>query len=107
FLAPWIYRHDPRQMETFYYMARPSQDAHTAQYRRIADHWRDVSHTPDDDVVCRMITDDRIDILVDLSGHFDYNRLGVFARRPAPVQFTFPNYPGTTGVDGIDYFFTD
>ena len=35
------------------------------------------------------------------------NRLPLFAQRAAPVQATFPNYPGTTGVSEIDYIFTD
>jgi predicted O-linked N-acetylglucosamine transferase (SPINDLY family) len=53
------------------------------------------------------IRDDRMDILVDLSGHFAFHRLGVFAHRPAPVQVSFPHYPGTTGSDCIDYLLTD
>lgn len=103
----WLRHHDPKQVETFYYMSRPFQDTHTAGYRSQADHWRDVFRVSDDDLVCRMIRDDQIDILVDLSGHFDFNRLGVFAKRPAPVQAAFPNYPGTTGLDAIDYLLTD
>jgi predicted O-linked N-acetylglucosamine transferase (SPINDLY family) len=31
----------------------------------------------------------------------------VFAHRPAPVQVSFPHYPGTTGSDCIDYLLTD
>jgi protein O-GlcNAc transferase len=106
FLLPWLASHDPEQVETFYYMSRPRNDAHTAQYRRVADHWRDVANVGDEALAAR-IRCDQIDILVDVSGHFDDNRLGAFSLRPAPIQATFPNYPSTTGVDSIDYIFTD
>ena len=107
FLIPWLRNHDAAQVETFYYTSRPYEDEHTGQYRRFADHWRDVSSISDDASVARMIADDQIDILVDLSGHFSFNRLGVFAQRPAPVQVAYPHYPGTTGSDAIDYLLTD
>lgn len=106
FLTPWLGAHDPHEVETFYYMAGPTNDEHTADYQRFAHHWSEVSHSCDDEVASR-IRSDGIDILVDLSGHFAYHRLGVFARRPAPVQVTFPNYPSSTGVDAIDYILTD
>lgn len=44
-----------------------------------------------------------IDIAVDLTGSTAYHRLGVLARRPAPVQVSYLGYAGTLGADFIDY----
>lgn len=106
FLVPWLQHHDGAQVETFYYMSSPSADERTDHYRQFAVHWRDVWKLSDEELV-EQIRVDGVDILVDLSGHFEHNRLTVFARRPAPVQVTFPNYPGTTGLAGVDYILTD
>jgi len=53
------------------------------------------------------VRDDGIDVLVDLQGHTRGHRLGVFARRPAPLQVSFLGFPGTTGAPFIDYLIGD
>jgi len=47
------------------------------------------------------------DILVDLNGHTEGNRLEICALRPAPIQVTYLGFAGTTGADFIDYIITD
>ena len=71
-----------------------------------ADHWISIAEMPDQKVVER-IGEDRIDILVDLSGHTGGNKLIVFAAKPAPIQVTWLGYPNTTGMRSIDYRLTD
>jgi predicted O-linked N-acetylglucosamine transferase (SPINDLY family) len=68
--------------------------------------WHPVAHL-DHAAIARKIIEDRIDILVDLSGHSGANRLPVFARKPAPVQVSWIGYPGTTGLRAMDYYLAD
>jgi predicted O-linked N-acetylglucosamine transferase (SPINDLY family) len=98
--------HDRRQFEITCYANVPRPDAMTRQFQENSDAWRDIVPLPDERVA-RQITDDQIDILVDLSLHTGNNRLLVFARKPAPIQVTFGGYPGSTGLTAIDYRLTD
>jgi protein O-GlcNAc transferase len=54
-----------------------------------------------------LIHNDKIHILIDLSGHTTCNRLDVFANKPAPIQISWIGYPFTTGLNEIDYRITD
>jgi len=49
------------------------------------------------------ISNDKIDILVDLKGHTEDTRLEILALKPSPIQISWLGYPGTTGADFIDY----
>ena len=87
------------------YSNRSSADAVARRLRELADAWVQVERMSDE-ALCERIRADRIDILVDLSGHSARHRLPAFARRPAPVQVSWIGYPGTTGMSSIDYRFS-
>jgi predicted O-linked N-acetylglucosamine transferase (SPINDLY family) len=106
FFAPLLAGHDRTRVEVFCYANGGIADDVTRELKASADHWADIAAL-DDDTVCAKIRDDRLDVLVDLSGHTQGNRLGVFARRAAPVQVTALGYPGTTGLAQIDYRLCD
>ena len=106
FIEPVIRCHDRKRYEVLCYYSHPQADDATGRMRALADGWRDIAGIADD-AVERMIRDDKIDILFDLAGHTKGNRLGVFARRPAPVQVTWLGYPDTTGHDAVAYRVTD
>jgi predicted O-linked N-acetylglucosamine transferase (SPINDLY family) len=48
-----------------------------------------------------------IDILVNINGYLDDHRMGIFARRAAPIQVNYLGFPGTFGCDYIDYIIAD
>lgn len=81
-------------------------DAVTARLKGYADVWVDCA-TLSDEALAARIREDQIDILVDLSGHTDGNRLLVFARQPAPVQVSWFGFPASTGLRTMHYRLTD
>ncbi|TAL12433.1 MAG: hypothetical protein EPO00_01785, partial [Chloroflexota bacterium] len=72
----------------------------------LADIWT-VLVDLDEEETARRIRSDGIDILVECTGHMAGNRMLVLARKPAPVQVSFPLYPNTTGLDAVDYRIMD
>jgi protein O-GlcNAc transferase len=106
-VLPLLRHHDRSAIEVFCYAAVAKPDAFTERCRSAADVWRDIAKLDDDAGAAELVAADGIDILVDLTLHMADNRLGLFARRPAPVQVTFAGYPGTTGLSAIDYRLTD
>jgi predicted O-linked N-acetylglucosamine transferase (SPINDLY family) len=106
FVEPILAHHNPEQVESFCYAQVNAPDASTAKLRRLARHWRHTAGWSEDDLAA-LIRRDRIDILVDLTGHTAHNRLLTFARKPAPVQVSYLGYPGTTGMTALDYRLVD
>jgi protein O-GlcNAc transferase len=88
------------------YSTCPLQDAVTQRLRTCADDYRDVSALSEDALI-DLIHADRVDILVDLAGHTEFNRLSVFARRAARVQISYLGYPDSSGLASMDYRITD
>jgi protein O-GlcNAc transferase len=106
FVTPLLEAHDHRQFEIHCYASVMRPDHITERLRRGVDVWHNVLGKSDADLA-QQIREDQIDILVDLTMHMANNRLLVFAQKPAPVQVTWLAYPGSTGLDTIDYRLTD
>ncbi|WLA62496.1 O-linked N-acetylglucosamine transferase, SPINDLY family protein [Bradyrhizobium diazoefficiens] len=103
---PVLQYRDRAQFEIVCYSCSSKVDAATDEFQKIADRWRDASQWSDDRLAAE-IRADGVDILIDLSGHTKGNRLGVFARKPAPIQAHGWGHGTGTGLPTIDYLFSD
>jgi protein O-GlcNAc transferase len=102
FLEAVLAELDRDQLELFAYSVGAEEDQTTERLRASVPNWRRVAAF-DDAQLDAAIVADRIDILIDLAGHTANNRLLVFARKPAPVAFTWLGYFATTGLTSIDH----
>ena len=94
------------RIELFAYPTHSCTDAVAERIKASGHGWRSLVGMSDD-AAAKRIREDRIDILIDLSGHTAHNRLPLFAWKPAPVQATWLGYFATTGVATIDYLIAD
>jgi len=95
----------PHPVEVYAYSSGQVSDWVTQEIKS-ACHFRDVNQLNDEQLTS-LIRQDRIDVLVDLSGHTAGSRLTVFAHRPAPVQVSWLGYFATTGLAYMDAVFLD
>ena len=101
FMLGWFEHRDRAAAHVTVYHGSAIDDAISARVRAGCDDWVACADL-DDEALAARIRDDRIDLLIDLAGHTADNRLGVFARRPAPRQLGFLGYAGSTGLDCFD-----
>jgi predicted O-linked N-acetylglucosamine transferase (SPINDLY family) len=106
FIEPILEQHDRSAFEITLYAHVESPDHVTERLKKKCDRWRDVVSLSEEQLA-QTIRNDRIDVLVDLAGHTQGNRLIAFGYKPAPVQMTYLGYALTTGIEAIDYRLTD
>jgi predicted O-linked N-acetylglucosamine transferase (SPINDLY family) len=99
-------RHDRASFAVHVYATMPERDAITDELRGYADFWTDAGAL-DDSALAAKIRDDGIDILVHTMGHWQQNRLAVFARRAAPVQVEYLCQSPSAGIAACDAFIAD
>ena len=99
--------HDRQKFEVFAYSYDlEKNDEMKTNLINSVDVFDDVSQMSDKDVAL-LARQDEIDIAIDLKGHTQNNRSGIFAYRAAPIQINYLGYPGTMGANFIDYLIAD
>ncbi len=106
-LAALLEQHDQSGFEIHGVSLAPDDASDIrARLARACDQFHDVSLINDRDAAL-LLRRLEIDIAVDLNGHTQYGRPGLFATRPAPVQVNWLGYPSTTGSATMDYVIAD
>ena len=99
--------HDKNRFETVGVSFGPQDGSEvSARVRGAFDHFVEVRGETDE-AVAKRLREMEIDIAVDLAGHTTYSRPLILAHRPAPVQINYLGFPGTMGVDYMDYILAD
>ncbi|MGP0059830.1 MAG: glycosyl transferase [Beijerinckiaceae bacterium] len=99
--------HDRKDFEIFaYYCGISGTDSTQTRIRNGVDHWTDINNLNDEQAALK-ISEDGIDILVDLNGYTKDARTKVFAYRPAPVAVNWFGFPGTMASPYHHYIIAD
>ena len=101
-----INHHDRARFEIHLFSDGKPPSAESGYANHPNDYIHNVAGAPNDglaDYIARA----GIDILVDLNGFSFFNRLGMFACRPAPAIVGWFNTYATTGFDAFDYIVGD
>lgn len=102
FLMPIFISPDRKNFELYCFSNGQTHDDITEWYKIHSDKFLEISSL-NTSQACDLIAEHKIDILVDLSGHTDGNRLDIFAIKPARVTVSWLGYPGTTGLPNMDF----
>ena len=106
-IAELFERHNKDKFELIAFSFGPDlQDEMRQRIRTAFDQFHDVRTQTDKEIalLCRGLA---VDIAIDLKGFTQDARTGIFACRAAPIQVSYLGYPGTMGVDYMDYLVAD
>lgn len=107
FMDPIIRLQNRDSFEIYCYSNFPQEDEQTQRFKSYKPiNWFSICNMSDDDAA-DLIYSHKIDILVDLAGQTNNNRLGIFARKPAYMQITYLGFPNSSGLKTMDYRITD
>lgn len=104
-LLPLLQKLNPAHVRAHCYSTGTKSDDVSQRIQQCC-QWNEVRALSPNDLRQRIV-DDRIDILLDLSGYTRDHRLAVFAQRAAPIQVAWLGYSDTSAVPAMDYVLMD
>ena len=100
--------HDKSKFEIYAFSHGPEKKNNVWK-ETVIDYFKKFYQTSDwsDEEIVKKANEDGIDIAVDLSGLTKYSRTSLFFNRVAPIQINYLGYPGTSGLNSMDYILAD
>ncbi len=101
----FLSNYDRERFEVFVYMYGKEDEVSGFLEDRVQG-WRNISQCTTEEAA-RCIYEDRIDILVDISGNAEGRAIPILERKPAPIQMAGIGYCESTKCSAVDYFLGD
>ena len=92
--------------DIYAYFNNPYEDNLSEEIKKNVIKWEKVSQLSTQEIL-DLIKLDKIDLLIDMSGHTNNNNLEIFANKAAPIQLTWAAFLASTGIKEIDYIIGD
>lgn len=105
FIKGLITKHNKDKFDVYFYSISPIQDDITEIFKSKGS-FIDCSKIETDSLI-QVIKNDDIDILIDLNGFTQSNRLEVFLNNAAPIQITWLGFLNSLGIPSIKYKISD
>ena len=105
-MLPILKHHDQNKFEIWCIDSTPNHDWISDQLKQHADHWINIKHL-NGLQAARIISDEQLDILVELGGFTSRSRLDCLVHRPCRIQLSYLGYPGPTHLNCIDGWIGD
>lgn len=106
FLLPLLESLDPAKVRVHLYADGDLRDRVTDRYRAAAYAFHETRGLGLRDLAL-LIRGHSLHLLVDINGHFDSSRMGLYAFRPAPLQAHYLGGAGPTGLAHMDWRLVD
>ncbi len=98
--------HDRREFEIHLFLDRGLPDRRFGYVPRKSDRVHSLDGLTNE-AAARCVADAGIDILVDISSYSNTARLGLFLRKPAPIQVSWFALYAASGIEAFDYAVAD
>jgi predicted O-linked N-acetylglucosamine transferase (SPINDLY family) len=92
--------------DIYAYFNNPYEDNLSEEIKKNLIKWEKVSQLSTQEIL-DLIKLDKIDLLIDMSGHTNNNNLEIFANKAAPIQLSWAAFLASTGIKEIDYIIGD
>jgi len=106
-IAELFEQHDKKTFETYGFSFGPKKkDFMKGRAINALDKFFNVEEQSDFEIV-KLARKQNLDIAIDLKGHTQNSKMGIFFSKVAPIQCSYLGYPGTAGGSFIDYLIAD